>query len=279
MLPLMAAGAGLAAAGMIGTWASGAMSKTRPAEVQKFGGSDAALGKWRNDLSADQQQADDRAMAAGARGLRDYDANYQARAEQERLLREYRDVAAGKGVSVAREQQAMGLASAARTGANLAASARGGGGNVLAAQRMAQQQASGEAADAAARAMVQRGQEIENARAAEAGLAGAMRQGDLSARGQSLSEQGQFLDQTNQFLDARMSVEQQQMAAQQHAEDQRIALEEAQKARKQAFWGSLTSSGAQIGSMGLAGAGGGGSPGPATYEDTWIANGGDPRYM
>jgi len=90
-------------------------------------------GPGEDELRAAQRDADDRGLA------RDIDMHgaYVAGQNQDALGAQYRDVLAGKGLSVAAQQQAQGQAAAERQGIALAASARGGAGAQLAASQNA----------------------------------------------------------------------------------------------------------------------------------------------
>lgn len=94
----------------------------------------------------------------------------------------------------------------AQRGAALAASVRGGGGNQLMAQQMAQEQAALGASRASAEQAKVRQSEIENARAARGELASGMRGADMA--GLTLQEQA-----AQNALGARMDMEETQLSS------------------------------------------------------------------
>lgn len=95
--------------------------------------------------------------------------------------------AQGQTPSVAEMQMLRGQELAAQQGANLAASARGGGGASLYAQQMAQQQAAMGSAAATRDAGILRAQEMAQARGEVGGMANSMRQAGQGDR--QMSEQ------------------------------------------------------------------------------------------
>lgn len=114
----------------------------------------------------------------------------RARAEQQQALDMYQSAAEGNAPSVAEAQQQQGLEEASRMGQNLVAGAPGV--NPL----LAATNASAASADAARRSnsatAAMRAQEIADARAGYAGLAGAMRGADAARAGSMLgAEQAQ----------------------------------------------------------------------------------------
>lgn len=166
----------------------------------QYGGSPEATDLWRQELAQ-------RDALAGGRLSLDARLSDEARGRQSALYDQYGALARGEGPSLAREQMRAGLDQSQQQASQQAASARGGAGNQLLAQRYAQQTGAQLASSAAAQGAQLRAQEQLAALQAQAGLAGQMRQGDLSARG--LSEQ-----RYAGSLDARMGMEGQQLQAQ-----------------------------------------------------------------
>lgn len=225
MLPiLMAAGGGLAAAGLAGAYASGAMGSRRVAAPQ-WGGSPDALAREQQQLQGYEGQG--RALAMSAR------------ADQAALASRYGDLEAGRGPSLAREQLREGANTAANNATNLAASVRGGGGNQLLAMRQAQNVGAQQAAAANSAAAQVRAQEQIGAMNAQAALYQGMRSADQQAYQQDLA--------------ARHGITGQQMEMDRWATDTNSRLEEANRQRKAALWGGLSSAGGSMLSMGLGG--------------------------
>lgn len=169
----------------------------------------AAQAQTRGGPFTDYQQA------SQARGL-----GLAARGAQGDALGMYRDAANGVGPSVAQAQLQRGSDAAAAQAQSLAASARGSGVQRGAATLAGIQAASGATQNAAADAAALRAQEIQQARAGYAGLAGQMRSGDAALQGQD-AQQAQF--QTEAALRQRGLNDAQTSAAWQmgaHASDQ-----------------------------------------------------------
>lgn len=184
-----------------------------------------------------------------------YDQSQQARGEQQRMLGEYQQMAAGKGPSLAREQAWRGLGQAQAQATQTAASARGGGANVLLANRAAQQQAS-------QMALATNQAAIENTRAeqlaameAQAGIASNMRQGDLSTRGQDLGQANAQMDAQFRIADAsqrgKIAAKQDHNRAVQFDAQQQFAADESYRQRRQQFAAGITR-GVASGGMSLA---------------------------
>jgi hypothetical protein len=240
-LPLaipIALGVAGAAASIYGASKSGGTVRTPMPnnENYKFGGSNEAREAWRNGLAERDAAALGQADQWGAQGA-------QAREQQARLMGEYQDVAAGKGPSIAQMQLRQGQQEAAGRAAQMAANTRGGGGNILTAQRMAQSQGAEQAAAVNAQAAQLRAGEIERARDAQVGLASGMRTGDMSA--QSLYEQraagalGARMDLEQTDLNARMGYDAAQRGELNRTNDLQVQQAQKNKDRWMQFGGSL----------------------------------------
>jgi hypothetical protein len=201
-----------------------------------YGGSQWKADKARQDLAS-------RDAAAMAQAQREIDAAAQARGMQADLYGQYGALARGEGPSLARAQMAAGLDQAQRQASQQAASVRGGAGNQLIAQRMAQQTGAGLASQAAAQGAQLRMQEQLGALEAQAGLAGAIRQGDLSGRGLSEQRAAGALDAQQRMEEAQLRAQMARAGGEQQAsmwaQEQNIASEQARKDRKQKFIGDL----------------------------------------
>lgn len=223
------------------------------ADNYAFGGSSAARDDWRRFFNQQTDQA--AAERAGVVGQQQ-----QARGEQADLVQAYRDVESGKAPSLARMQLAEGQQAAAQRGAALAASARGGGGNILQAQRYAQEQAALGAAQTSADQAKLRTVEIAQARDARGQLASGMRGQDLQAQ--------QMADQRyRDALGSRVGLEQTNLASMQaydaaqrgeydRANDLVIQQQTANRDRAAKIYDSTLTTGGKVG-MGALGMGGG----------------------
>lgn len=284
-MAMMALGAGLGIAGLAGAYASGSMGSGTPVTAPKtnagayqWGGNANALGDESNRLTGYEDAS--RAQADQARGLA-----LGARGDQAALAARYGEMAAGRGPSLATKTMEAGLQQATGQAQAQAAATRGGGGNALLAQRNAQREAAGMSLGVAREAGQARVQEQLGAMAAQGGMVNAMRQGDLALRGQDQgayqADMGARYGLQGQQLQANVQQDAERMRAEQWAAGVNAQQEQAARDRKARLWGSLMGGGGSMLGMGMSQGGGGGAPppGPATYEDTWVANGGDPKYM
>lgn len=182
-LPLaipIAAGAGMAAAGGIASLygATRAAPKVNAVKAKEtyFGGDKAYQEQEQRRLAQQDQEA--LMMANQERGL-----GMQARGLQQDVYGQYARMAAGEGPSVAREMAQQGANVAQQQAQQLASSVRGGGGNVLLAQRAAQRTGASAQMQAAGQAAQLGQQEQLAAMGQMANMAGAIRTGDMQARG------------------------------------------------------------------------------------------------
>lgn len=122
----------------------------------------------------------------------------QARNLQGISARSYQDVLAGKAPSLAAMQQRQGVQMAAMNGANLAASARGGGGTQLLAMQQAQRQQAMTAQDAVMQSAMLRAKEQDVARQGLAGVGAQMRQSDMARENAYLGASQSMTQDANQ---------------------------------------------------------------------------------
>jgi hypothetical protein len=200
-----AVGAGLGGAlgGTVGGWFGKKKKEIAapPAERVYMGGSGLAEQRYLSELGGGEYNAFQAAeeaqrQANAARGLEN-----QVFGEFGALDQQYAEMAAGRGPSVARQMAMQGANTAQMQANQLAAGARGGGGNQLLAQRMAQQtgaQAQQQASAAAAQLGQQEQLAAMGARAGlagqRAGLAGQIRSGDYQGRAYDEARGGRYLD-------------------------------------------------------------------------------------
>lgn len=245
MLPavLIAAGAGMGAAGLAGAYASGSMGKgptTRAPSVNQgayqWGGraGDAEVERAR----LENLQAAGRADAASARGLQGEAADL------------YRGMASGKGPSAGQAMLAQGMQRANADAANLAASARGGGGAQQAAMRRAVDAQAAGAANASNQAAMLRAQEQQAGIAGLAASGQAMRSADMAAYQGDLAAGYQV---AGQQLQAQMAAEELRARGELWAAQQNAAADQASRQRQAALWGGLMGGGSSMMSMGMGG--------------------------
>lgn len=246
-LPLLAAGALLAGAGVVGGLASGAASSSKgPTRQPDRASYDYTYTPTYNWQAA---EADYQRQQAAQGGLMDAAARARAEAEKAR-----------NGPSLAQIQMAEGQSRAAADAAQVAANARGGPAAVAIAQRQAQaQQVEGQASLARSTAQLRAQEEATDRQLRQAdyarelaalqaagGVAGQMRQG---SQGQVFGEQDRNMQAARYDQEGGMAYDQ---AAQQF-DQAKAAADEANRQRKQKFWGSLVGTGAGIATMGLGG--------------------------
>lgn len=174
------------------------------------------------------------------------DLSGQSRANQLQGLGYLRGVAEGTGPSAAEGQMARGLAQAREQQGSIAASARGGGGNLAAAQAASANAASGLSMQGIQGAAQLRSQEQLGAMSQYGQLAGQMREGDFDTARLYATQQAGAGAQMAQWDAARQGVMAQQSGYQQAAEAQNLAREGAirgwevaqqqQQAAQQAQW-------------------------------------------
>ncbi|MBK9073235.1 MAG: hypothetical protein IPL79_19880 [Myxococcales bacterium] len=200
-----AVGAGLGGAlgGTVGGWFGKKKKNIAPTPRERayMGGNALAEQRYLSELgggeyAAFQAAEEAQRQANEARGLEN-----QVFGEFGALDQQYADLAAGRGPSVGRQMAMQGADVAQQQANQMAASARGGGGNQLLAQRMAQQtgaQAQQQASAEAARIGAQEQLAAMGARAGiagqRAGLAGQMRSGDYQGRAYDEARGGRYLD-------------------------------------------------------------------------------------
>lgn len=192
----------------------------------------------------------------------DYANSGLARSQMQQMADQYGRVAAGKaGPSLAEQQMRAGQQQAAQQAAQMAASTRGGTGAMLAAQRAAQTQSVLGQQDVAQQAGMLRAKEVQQARDAQAGLLGAMRQQDLSSRGQGQQEAlgyaGAQHAATMGALQGSMGLQQANMQANQWEQQTNAQLAESAMQRKAKFSQGVLDTGAR--GLGMAATGGFGS--------------------
>ena len=165
---LMLAGGAMAAGGLAGAYGSGSMGRGRRVEAPQvnqaayyWGGSAGAAEAERQRLQGYEEQG--RGLALGARQ------------GQQDAAGMYREMALGRGPSAGQAMLSAGMSRANQDAANLAASARGGGGSRQAAMRAALDAQAGNAAEAANRAALLRAQEQQAGIAGLASTSGQMR--------------------------------------------------------------------------------------------------------
>jgi hypothetical protein len=250
IVPLI--GAGVAAAGLLGAGASGAMSKGRGLTYQPNKANYDYTYKPTYDWS--KADSDYARMGGAADSLTDAAARARAEAEKQRT-----------GPSLAQQQMAEGQSRAAAEAAQIGASARGGPAAVAAAQRQAMAaQVEGQASLARSTGQLRAQEEATDrqmrqadyarelaALQASAGVAAQMRQG---SQGQTFGEQDRNMQAARYGQEGAMAYDQAQLGYDQAA----AAQDEAQRKRKGAFWGKLIDVGSGVATMGLGGGGGGG---------------------
>lgn len=182
LIPLaIAGGLALAGAGATAYGASKKVPKATPVAVKPtaFGGG--------NDLQEQQlrrEMADREATALSSADRYAKDAE-GARGLQASAYDRYQQQAEGRGPSLAAKLAEQSANRMAAVQAQSAASARGGGGNQLLAQRMAMQQGAVVGQQGAAQASQMRMQEQMEGMRGMADMSTRMREGDLAARGMS----------------------------------------------------------------------------------------------
>ena len=251
-LPLILAGAGLAAAGLIGAGASGSLSKSKgPTRAPDRAAYDYT---YQPTYNWDQAQKDYLAQQQAQGGLMDAAARARAEAEKQRT-----------GPSLAQLQMEEGQSRAAAEAAQLAASARGGAAGQAAARRQAiAAQVEGQAGAARATAQLRAQEEATDRQLRQAdyarelaalqsagGLAGQMRQG---SQGQVFGEQDRNMQAARYGQEGSMAYDQAAM----QFDQAKAAADEANRKRKAAFWGKLIDTGTGIATMGAGGGKGGG---------------------
>lgn len=183
MIPaMMAAGAGTGAAGLLiqgaGLFRDPPKVNAAKAAPTYFGGNADYQANLQSQLGQQDQQA--LMMADRERGM-----GMQARGLQQDVYGNYARMAQGEGPSVARQMAQQGANVAQQQANQTAASARGGGGNQLLAQRNAQRVGASAQMTASGQAAQLGQQEQLAAMAAMGETAGQMRAGDTQARGLS----------------------------------------------------------------------------------------------
>lgn len=269
MLPLILGGA-LAAGGLAGSYASGAMDPTKKvtardpnAQAYQYGGSADATQKWRDDLAARQGQMGQRRDAWDPRLANDISA-------QQRALGRFEDMAAGRGPSLAREQLAEGQAEAQRRQMAMAAGASGGAAGRQLAERNAQRLGADAQLDTNRAAAQIRAQEQIAAMNAAANLSTGMRnasqQGGVDAQRFESEAMGMRLGLEQQQMQGAMAHDQAQLQQDRWQQEQNAQIEEGNKKRKGALWGSLLGAGSSL--MGMGASGGGGKLCPSSATQT-----------
>jgi hypothetical protein len=287
MVVPIAIGAGMAGAGIAGAVGSGALGKVggvqQPyvdADGYTYGGDPRYYEEFRKRLEQQEKGAlkRDAYQADFSQADADYANAGLARAQQQQLVDQYGAVVAGTaGPSLAEQQMRAGQTQAAAQAMQMAASTRGGTAAQLAAQRSAQQQATMGQAQVARDAAMLRAKEVQEARAAQAGLLSTMRQGDyagraggqqqamgqagLEAQQRALNDQramgllGAEHNATMGKLQGSMGYQQASQQASEWAQSQNSQIDQQNKQRSAQFWGSLLGAGGAL--MGKGAMGGG----------------------
>lgn len=256
-LPLLIAGGALAAGGLIGSYASGAMKAGKKVDpyqhdqnAYQYGGSAEAAQQWRDDLEARQGQMAQRRDKWDPRLNNDI-------AAQNRALGRFEDMAAGRGPSLAREQLAEGQAEAQRRQMAMAAGASGGAAGRQLAERNAQRIGSDAQLDTNRAAAQLRAQEQIGAMQASANLATGMRnasqEGGFNAQRFESEAMGMRLGLEQQQMQGAMALDANKAATDRWTQEQNSRIEEANKQRKSSMWGSLLGAGAGMLGMGAGG--------------------------
>ena len=244
--PLVIAG-GLAAAGLAAKMYSSTKKNASlaPAKTQQtyWGGSAAEQEKQRAMLAAQDQEA------LGFANQQMYQGQ-QARELQTDSYGRFRQMADGKGPSVARQMAKEGADNAARAAQQQAASTRGGGGNQLAAQRMAMQTGA-ELASKGNQQAATLGQQEQLAAMGQMGeMASTMRAGDAQARAMSEARAADRSGSTMQMGGQILQADTQRSLADAGAQQQANEFAAAQKQKDKDKWwnmgGSLMGAGGSV---------------------------------
>lgn len=175
------------------------------------------------------QMAGYNAGAAGAGFNQQIGLANQSRDQQMQGLGYLQNQINGNGPSVAQAQMNQGLSSARNQQASIAASARGGGANLAAAQQASANAAAGLSGQAVQQGATLRAGEQMNAMNAYNQAAGQMRSGDFQGANMQTQQQNMYNQQQNQYEGMRANVYQTQMQGQQAGEQQNAAREAAQQ--------------------------------------------------
>lgn len=268
--PLIIAGAAAAGAGLIGGAMSGAMGtadKVDPYQVDQraytWGGSVEEQDIERRRLLALQRAADNRTAEQA-----DYSGLAGVNAGREFLSSEYQAAVRGERPSVAELQLRQAQDANSAQALNLAASARGGVGAQMAAQRQAQQQnalaqqrTNAQAAQVRAEEQARARGELSVLYAQQAGET--MQQQEFNTRMRADQRQandarsnaliGYQQQQQRDIMAGTMAAEDARMQAYQDATKTNVDIDEAGRRRKQAFWGGLVGGGGSALAMGAGG--------------------------
>jgi hypothetical protein len=184
----LGAGVGMAAGSMIG----GLFDPEEPGAVAPAYVDPALYGTseydaYLREVQARQDAYDGRAAPSLDWGMANQDRQLAlaARGYQDQAAQSYLDVLSGKAPSLAQMQLDQGRVAANASAGQLAASARGGPGNLLLAQQQAQRQGAANNLAANAAAAQLRAREMDLARQGLLGAGTQMRGQDLDMRGQS----------------------------------------------------------------------------------------------
>jgi hypothetical protein len=275
----------MVAAGIGGAIGSGALGKVgnvdQPGTSESafwYGGRENYYNKLRQRLEEQEAGAQNRASAQAdfGRADQDYTNAGNARTQQQQLIDQYGNVVNGTaGPSLAEQQMRAGQTQAGLQAMQMAAATRGGTANQLAAQRSAMQQQAIGLGQVNRNAGLLRAQEVQQARDAQAGLIGAMRQQDYQSRAgsqqQALGQAGLEMQQralndqrsmgllgaqeqaTQASMQGRMAYEQLQQQGSEWAQGQDAQIDQLNKQRNAQFWGSILGAGGALMGKGAGG--------------------------
>jgi hypothetical protein len=230
--PLIVAGAlGTAALGSAIYSSTKKNAQLEPAYAQQtyYGGDPDEQKRIRGTLEAQDQQA------LGFANQQMYQGQ-QARELQTDSYGRFRQMADGKGPSVARQMAKEGADNAARAAQQQAASTRGGGGNQLAAQRMAMQTGA-ELASKGNQQAATLGQQEQLAAMGQMGdMASTMRAGDAQARAMSEARAADRSGTLNSVNTSVLQADTQRSLANAQAQQEANAFNAAQKQKDKDKW-------------------------------------------
>lgn len=235
-------GGALALGGIAGAYASGSMDRGRLVDAPQVDKNAYQWGGKRG--AAEEERARLQGLEMGGR----QDAA-MARGLQGEAAGMYRDMASGKGPSAGQAILSQGMQRAGQDAANLAVSARGGGGAQQAAMRRAQEAQASGMATAANNAAILRAQEQQAGIAGLAASGQAMRAADVASY---QGDQAAGMQVAGQQLQANMAADEARQRNEMWEAQTRLGQENAARERKAKLWGGMTSAGAGLMGAGLA---------------------------
>jgi hypothetical protein len=283
--PLIVAGGALAATGIGGAIKSGVFgTSTTPSAYPVNPDAYYYDNPLQDELQAGMTRKGDAAPELDwSQAQNDYQMGLQVRGQQQALADHYKAVMEGKaGQSLAQQQLRAGQARAAAEGAQIAASSRGGAGNLVLAQRAAQRQAALGGLAVSRDASMLRAQEQAQAREAYAGMLSGMRGQDAQSRGMSqqqvlggagieMQQRGLNAQERMGYVNAasnasvaaahgdqagRMAQDEAARESYEWATGRAQEADERQRERSNRFFGSLFGMGGQMMTQGAMGGGG-----------------------